>query len=290
MVLEEKKYSLTEIAQWFGISKQCLNKTKEKRFEELKDYADFVICYKPSGRFSYIDVSAVKEPVYGVLNLKKNFLDWLPNGIIEVSTYAEDSGGKILSWPTVVNYYCKKNNIEYDGPHYLLEYADRVRVAIRDEEDEEFIGEVYKGGYRKVVNQEYKEWHYLYRLARKWGMENKVRLEDIGLDCCADSFNPTYLRVATKEDKEIREKIYEKWFGKRTNEEVLSVIDYISEYEDVYISKDELMQLKLCQLLTDKERRMAAAKECASQGVLKRKGYIIRGECGDVEWKGDNLE
>lgn len=35
------------------------------------------------------------------------------------------------------------------------------------------------------------------------------------------------------------------------------------------------MQLRICQRLSDKEKRLRAAKECADIGVLRRKGYSL---------------
>ena len=54
--------------------------------------------------------------------------------------------------------------------------------------------------------------------------------------------------------------IYKKWFGTVSHQEVFDLVDYIDEYEDCYIPKDELMQLKLCQRLTDKEKRLDSLK------------------------------
>lgn len=266
MELEVKKYKVKELAEWFNISSKYFSTTKVKRLEELSQYADFKVKYTPTGRISYIDVTNVKVPIYGALTLKQKFLDWLPDGLTEVGTLAIDFE-YILSWPLLVNYYCDRNNIKYNGPHYMM---------VEDEGISNDNKRKVKGQ-RKVPNPEFKEWHYLYNIARRWGAENNISLEDIGIDCCADSFNPTCLRITTEEDLKKREQVYEKWFGTINHQDVFDLVDYIDEYEDCYIPRDELMQLKLCQRLTDKEKRLAAAKECAELGVLRRKGYRLIG-------------
>ena len=132
-----------------------------------------------------------------------------------------------------------------------------------------------------MPNPRFKLWHSLYNAAKYWGKKNNISLEDWGIDCCADSFNPTYLRLTTQEDLQKREEIYKKWFGV-THQEVIDLIDYIEDYDDDYIDKEEILQLKLCQRLTDKEKRQKAVEECVKAGVLRRKGYHLNeGEtCG----------
>lgn len=266
MELEVKKYKVKELAEWFDISAKYFSTTKAKRLEELSQYADFEVNYTPTGRISCIEITNVKVPIYGALSLKQQFLDWIPGGILEVATWAADFG-YVLSWPLLVNYYCKENNIRYNGPHYILV-------------DDEGISNDNKRkvkGQRRIPNPDFKEWHYLYNLARGWSITNDISLEDWGIDCCADSFNPTTLRITTDKDLEKREQIYKKWFGTIKHQDVIDLVDYIDEYGDCYIPRDELMQLKLCQHLSDKEKRIAAAQECAKLGVLRRKGYHVAG-------------
>lgn len=266
MELESKKYTCKELASWFGISSNNFSKNRHKRLEELNQYADYEIKYTPTGRISYIKIIEVKVPIYGGVNLKKEFLDWIPNGITEVATWAADFE-HVLSWPLLINYYCKEHKIKYDGPHYILVEDEGISIDSKRKIK----------GQRKIPNPEFKEWHYLYNLAKRWGGANNISLEDWGIDCCVDSFNPTSMRITTEEDLERREQVYKKWFGTIPHQEVLDFVDYIDEYEDCYIPRDELMQLKLCQRLTDKEKRLAAAKECAELGILRRKGYHVAG-------------
>lgn len=266
MELEVKKYKVKELAEWFNISSKYFSTTKTKRLEELSHYADFEVKYTPTGRISYIEITDVKVPIYGALNLKQQFLNWLPGGLIEVATWAIDFE-YVLSWPLLVNYYCREHEIKYNGPHYIMVEDEGISIDNKRKIK----------GQRKVPNPEYKEWHYLYNVAKKWGIANNISLEDVGIDCCVDSFNPTSMRITTDEDLEKREQVYKKWFGTIRHQEVLDFVDYIDEYEDCYIPKDELMQLKLCQRLSDKEKRLAAAKECAELGILRRKGYRLVG-------------
>ena len=81
MELENKKYTCKEIAEWFEISPNNFSKNKEKRLEELSQYAEFKIGYTPKGRISFIEIINVKVPIYGTLDLKKQFLIWVPEGI-----------------------------------------------------------------------------------------------------------------------------------------------------------------------------------------------------------------
>lgn len=266
MELEVRKYKVKELAEWFNISSKYFSTTKVKRLEELSQYADFKVKYTPTGRISYIDVTNVKVPIYGALTLKQKFLEWLPANITEVAMWFVDLE-YVLSWPLLINYYCKENGIKYNGPHYILV----------EDEGTSSDGKRKIKGQRRIPNPEFKEWHYLYNIAKKWGIANNISLEDVGIDCCADSFNPTYLRLTTEEDLEKREQVYKKWFGTVRQQDVMDLVDYIDEYEDYCIPKDELMQLKLCQRLSDKEKRLAAAKECAELGVLRRKGYRLVG-------------
>ena len=106
MELENKKYTCKELASWFEISSNNFSKNRHKRLEELGQYADFEVKYTPTGKISYINVIKVKVPIYGALNLKQKFLEWLPNGITEVATWAADFE-HVLSWPLLINYYCK---------------------------------------------------------------------------------------------------------------------------------------------------------------------------------------
>lgn len=264
MLLEKKIYKIKELANWFETTPKSFSNTKKQRLEELAKYAEFQINYTKTGRISSIEILEVKEPVYGVLDLKAQFLKWLPANIHSIAQNT-DEWGDILSWPTVINYYCKKNNIHYEGAHYIW-----VKDEGRTEDNKRKIE-----GSRRVPNPAFKCWHYLLHIAKAWGQKNNIHLEDYGLDCCADSFNPTSLRLTTEEDKEVREKIYSKWFGVK-HQEVLDLVDYIEGYDDDYIDKEDLMQLKLCQRLSDKDKRMAAAGECAKAGVLRRKGYVLK--------------
>ena len=265
MLLQNKKYTPKELAEWFEIHPKTFSRTREKRLEELSQYADYEVLYGKSGRIISIQITNVKESVYGVLSLKKQFLNWIPKGIKEVALWTINFDF-VLSWPLIANWYCKNNNIPYEGPHYVLVSDEGTSYDSKRKVE----------GKRKVPNPEYKQWHYIYNLAKRWGAKNNVSLEDWGIDCCADSFNPTSLRLTTPEDLEKREEVYKKWFGIK-HQEVLDLVDYIDEYEDCYIPKDELLQLKLCQRLTDKEKRIAAAQECAKLGVLRRKGYHLAG-------------
>lgn len=268
MFLEEKTYRMKELAEWFEIQPKTFSDRKQEKLEELSQYAEFQVNYSQTGRILSIEITKVKEPVYGVLSLKNQFLKWLPANLHNIAEETEE-WGSIISWPLVVNCYCQENNIDYDGAHYVW-----VSDAGRSDDGKRKVM-----GYHRVPNSDFKIWHYLLHLAKAWGQKNHIALEDYGIDCCADSFNPTHLRLTTEEDKEVREKIYSKWFGIK-HQEVLDLVDYIEYYDDDYINKEDLMQLKLCQRLSDKEKRKAAAEECVQAGVLRRKGYVLN-DCGE---------
>lgn len=267
-LIEDTKINREELCDWFGIKTKTFSTLKQQKLEELKDFCDYDLIKSQSGSFKAIYIKKVYEPIYSrkVNPLKKKFLNWIKEGgIAEVALQTAD---KTYSYPTVVNYFCDKNNIPYDGPHHYIIIEDGANAE----------GNKIKEGHRKVSNKEYSEWHYLYRILKQYQSENKIRC-GLAVDCCAGSFNPTKLRLETAEDRELQNQIYQKYFGKLSYEDVNELVDQVTlmiERGEISASdKDFAIENKLMRSLSNKIKRAHAAQECADIGVLRRKGYTL---------------
>ena len=265
-LIEGTKINREELCDWFGIKTKSFTTLKQQKLEELKDFCDYDLIKNQGGSFKAVYIKEVYEPVYSRKPLKKNFLDWIEKGgIAEVALQTED---RAYSYPTVVNYFCKKNNIPYDGPHHYTIVEDGVNAE----------GTKIEGGRRKVTNKEYSEWHYLYRLLKKYQSENKIKC-GLSVDCCAGSFNPTKLRLETAEDRELQNQIYQKYFGKLSYEDVNELVDQVTSMIDrgeiSAADRDFVIENKLMRSLSNKIKRAHAAQECADNDILRRKGYAL---------------
>lgn len=256
-----------ELMEWFGISSNSFTSSKKQKLEELKDFCDYELITTSKGYFKEIRVLKVYNSKYSrrMNPLKKHFLDWIKgNGIAEVATQTPD---KAYSYPTVINYYCKKNNIPYDGAHYLKIIEDGNNSEER---------KIYNGQ-RKISNKEYSEWHYLYRVLKKYCSDNNIRCGD-RINCCSASFNPTVLRKETEVDRDLQNLIYQKYFGKLAYSDVCDLVDEVTNLvesgEITSEVRDSLIENKLMRTYTDKQKRQLAAEECVELGILRRKGYI----------------
>ena len=257
-----------ELADWFGIEETTFRKYKNQKLEELYDFCDYELITTPKRFIKGAKVKEVYTPIYSkkVNPLKKKFLNWIKNGgVAEVASQTEDN---VYSYPTVINYFCKKNNISYDGAHYYTIVEDGVNAE----------GVKIEGGRRKISNEEYSEWHYLYRLLKKYQSENKIKC-GMSVDCCAGDFNPTKLKLETITDKELQNQIYQKYFGALSYEDVNELVDQVSSMIDrgeiSSEDRDFAIENKLMRNLSNKLKRQLAAEECAGAGVLRRKGYSL---------------
>jgi hypothetical protein len=262
------KLNREELCDWFGIKTKTFTTLKKQKLEELKNFCDYELIKSRKGNFKAVYIKEVYEPIYSkkINPLKKKFLNWIKNGgIAEVALQTED---KAYSYPTVVNYFCEKNNIPYDGPHYYTIVEDGVNAG----------GVRIEGGRRKVSNEEYSEWHYLYRLLKKYQSENKIKC-GLPVDCCAGNFNPTKLRLETIADRELQNQIYQKYFGTLSYEDVNELVDQVAlmidKGEISAEDRDFAIENKLMRNLSNKIKRQKAAEECADDGVLRRKGYTL---------------
>lgn len=265
---ENLKLNREELCDWFGIKTKTFTNLKRQKLEELKNFCDYELIKSQKGNFKAVYIKEVYEPIYSkkINPLKKKFLNWIENGgIEEVALQTED---KTYSYPTVVNYFCKKNNIPYDGPHYYTIVEDGVNAE----------GVRIEGGRRKVSNEEYSEWHYLYRLLKKYQSENKIKC-GMSVACCAGDFNPTRLRLETIADRELQNQIYQKYFGTLSYEDVNELVDQVALMIDrgeiSAEDKDFAIENKLMRNLSNKVKRLRAAEECSDNGVLRRKGYAL---------------
>ena len=80
------------MASWFGTTPKSFSNTRAWRLKELAKYAEFQINYTQTGRISSIEILEVKEPVYGALDLKAQFLKWLPFNIHDIAQNTEKWG------------------------------------------------------------------------------------------------------------------------------------------------------------------------------------------------------
>lgn len=92
------------------------------------------------------------------------------------------------------------------------------------------------------------------------------------VNCCADSFNPTKLRLETEKDQELQNKIYKRYFGELSYEDICELVDQVSAMVE---DNELILENKVMRSLSNKQKRQLAAEECADNGVLRRKGYSI---------------
>ena len=266
-LVENSILNRVELCDWFGIKPMSFSCDKQTKLEELKDFCDYELIETKGGNFKGVHILKVYVPVYcrKMNPLKKKFLDWIENGGLKEAAFQTEY--KTYSYVEAVNYFCHKNNIPYDGAHY--------QVSIEDGRNTE--GNKIFEGSRKVTNKEYKEWHYLYRILKKYQMDNDLKCGP-SVSCCAKGFNPIVLRLETPEDRELQNKIYQKYFGKLSYEDVCELVDQVTAMVDrgeiTEQDKDFMIENQLMRTMSSKQKRQMAAKECAEIGVLRRKGYI----------------
>lgn len=267
-ILEEGQILKREdLSDWFGITKESFSTTKEAKLEELKIFCDYELNLTKKGNFKSVKIVEVFCSEYVKSPLKQEFIDWLEaEGIKEVSSQHPDG---VFSYPTIVNYFCYKNDIPYDGPHHLKIYEDGVT---KDEDKEKKI----YGGTRTISNDEFKEWLYLYRILKKYAVDIGFKCGD-PINCCGKGFNPIVLRKETDTDRELQNQIYQKYFGKLSYEDVNELVDKVAALVEAgeisAADRDRIIEDKLMRTLSNQEKRSLAAKECANLGVLRRKGY-----------------
>ena len=265
----------TDLADWFGITKESFSAIRENKLEELKIFCDYNLILTPKGNFKAVKVTKVYTAEYIKSPLKQKFIEWLDKGGIgEVAAQTEDN---TFSYPTVVNYFCDKNDIPYDGPHHLKIMEDGVSVG------EEKTRKIY-GGKRIISNSKFKEWLYLYRILKKYAMDTGFKCGG-SINCCSKGFNPTKLRKETDSDRDLQNRIYQKYFGKLSYEDVSELVDKVSalveagEISD--IDRDAIVEDKLMRSLSNQQKRQLAAQECSDLGILRRKGYEYDQESSD---------
>lgn len=256
-----------ELADWFGITKESFSVTKDAKLEELKIYCEYDLNTTPKGSFKSVTITKVYNSEYVKSPLKQKFIEWLDGGGIKEVSYQHPD--KVFSYATVVNYFCYHNNISYDGPHYIKIIEDGVTTG------ETKIKKIHNGE-RTAANNEFKEWLYLYRILKKYAIDTGFKCGS-PVDCCGEGFNPIALRKETALDRELQNKIYQKYFGKLSYEDVCDLVDKVSLFVEEG-ERDFLVEDKLMRTLSNQEKRQLAAKECADIGILRRKGYEYGGE------------
>ena len=114
------KFKLSEIAEWFGIKVTSFNAAKEKKLEELKEFADYELVSSHQ-----ILITKVKYPFYVKRNsknyeiIKKQITKtWNPDGIdtckrVSNQIYREKHNELTLTESTTYNYTKKAKNELY---------------------------------------------------------------------------------------------------------------------------------------------------------------------------------
>ena len=114
------KFKLSELAEWFGIKIASFNSAREKKLEELKEFADYELISKQQ-----IQITKVKYPIY-VKKHSKNYeiikkqipKTWNPDGIdtckrVSHQIYADKNNELTLSQSTTYVYTTKAKNELY---------------------------------------------------------------------------------------------------------------------------------------------------------------------------------
>lgn len=268
-LLHKGEITKEELLSWFKITPKTFGSSKYAKLEELKDFCDYELITSLKGYLKGVNITKVYIPEYSrkMNPLKKKFLDWVKaGGVKEVA--AQDPNDKTYSPTTVINYFCKQNKIPYDGAHYL-----RVTEDGNNSEN----NKIYNGT-RKITNKEFSKWHYLYRIYKKYCYDNKIYCGE-RVNCCADSYNPTRLRLEKDKDRELQNLIYQKYFGKLDYNDVCDLVDEVSklvEEEEITSEvRDAIIENKLMRTYTEKQKRQLAADECVELGILRRRGYQL---------------
>lgn len=269
MELQPKKYKQKELAEWFGINYNSFRMSRDKKLEELKDYADFEIEYNPtSKRITSINVKKVYHNVY-YKSYKKDLIDFIDKQSNWECILDEGYGNVSI----LVNYYCKVRGIKYNGNncHYLTKEIS----ATTEDTKEKVVQEK-----RKRNKEEYKTWFYLYDIAKQYIKQSKKLDFYSKEDCSVDSYFPLKLKRNTEEMEKEKAKIYEKYFGTnpyygRDEIEVYSIVDVDNEDDERTLSdlKEELKQTKSFLRLSDKEKREAYFRELMEKGLYPTAGY-----------------
>ena len=108
------KIKVTELAEWFGVSKATFANTKKKKLEELKEFADYELISKQQ-----IQITKIKCPIY-VKKHSKNYeiikkqitKTWNPDGIdtckrVSNQIYKEKCNELTLTESSTYNYTIK---------------------------------------------------------------------------------------------------------------------------------------------------------------------------------------
>lgn len=265
MVLEIKTYNQKELAEWFGITYNTFRMSKDKKLEELKDYAEFNIIKSKSGRISGIQITEIYCPIYYKSN-KEDFISFLSHPKNWENTLDQGYGNISI----VVNYYCKLKGISYRG---LGPRVTEIKVDGISYDSKFKISEVKK----RRNTDAYKEWYYLYSIAKKFFKQQRWIDSNDSVLCRSDDYYPIYLKVSTKEMNETAEAIRRKYFGIRTNEEMEKIVDIIYKEVDgeakVAVLRKALLEVDIIKRMTDEEKRLACEGELANAGLLPREGY-----------------
>lgn len=197
--LELKTYTQKELAEWFGITYNTFRMLKDKKLEELREYAEYNIINSKNGRLKGIQITSIYCPIYYKSN-KDDFVSFLLNPENWKCTLDSRYGNISI----IVNYYCELNNIPYKDVGLRSYYIKAEGMS--------FDGKHKLSEVKLIRNTEdYKLWYYLYDVAKNFFNEHKwIDSEDKVL-CRTDSYHPISLKVSTEEAKEKAKVIWKKY-------------------------------------------------------------------------------
>lgn len=170
MILEEKKYKIKELAEWFQTSPENFSKYREKKLEELRKYCDFI----DKGRQGIV-VTRVHTPEYMgktrklVESMFKEAWGDNPGSLKRAAKYIWDRYAPVLNIKEESLYamVCKIKREWYGVPHRnipggLKGYCNWVYAVVKDDgsfryltEEEEtkrhqMFSVFFKDGYKRV--------------------------------------------------------------------------------------------------------------------------------------------
>lgn len=199
MKLENKVYTQKELAKWFNIKDNSFRHVKDKKLEELKEYADFETITTKTGRLKGIQITNIYCPIY-YKGYKEDFLSYLSNPNEWESTLDQGYGNISI----IVNYYCELKGIPYKDLGLRSNFIKIDGISL---DNKYKISEI-----KNVRNSEnYKQWYYLYDIAKRFFSEKEWIDSKDKVICRTNSYYPISLKVDTKEMKEKAKIIRQKY-------------------------------------------------------------------------------
>lgn len=260
---ENEVYSISDMAAFLGISPKSFSAHRQRYLEELKNYIDYSLIMNSSGRrIKGIKVLTIYCDEVNYKLYKSDFINWLSNNDVFELT-AEDGYSNLT---IITNYYCNLKGIPYNGPHYIE--VEDIGMSF---DNKRIVKQT-----KKVPNPEFKIWHYLYQLSRRYfSGKNESRIKDY-VDMCSGEFRPIYIKKMTEAEKQKYNKIAYEVYGNQA----ANFAETTEAVEDMNVSnmsaeemRKEILNLRSIRDMTDKDKRRIFYARLAEAGLLKYKGY-----------------